>query len=463
MSAFSILWEKTLVYLEDDLQKFYFKVWIKDLKPLMEIDGVYYFEVTSPMHKELMAEKYEDKILYNMKLAYEDLYGKPDANIKLAFVTPIEMEALQKKMEAKSRSENQKKRSTLNSNHTFESFVVGDSNKFANAAALAVASSPGKAYNPLFLYGGVGLGKTHLMHAIGNKILDANPDLDIFYVTSETFTNELIDMIGHTNNNANIDMREKFRNKYRKVDVLMVDDIQFIAGKRQTEDEFFHTFNALREINKQIVISSDRPPKEMMDLSERIRSRFEWGLVADIKMPDYETRVAILIKKSQLMWGEGMAPIKDEVFHYIASQPSSNIRTLEGALIKVMMHAELHKGDVDEIDLAVAEAALADYFMTPAKKAITPKLVVDNICRYYDISEDDLRGQRKVKDFAFPRQVAMYILRNMTEMSHTKIAEFFGKKDHTTIMYAEKKIKQQIKDDPAMKREVEDIMAMIGG
>ncbi len=466
MNAFAILWEKTLAYLEEDISRFDFDVWIKQLEPLMQIGNAYYFKVTSPMHKKFMVEKYESKIYFVMRMAYEELYGVADSNFTLAFVTPQEAELIEKEAErAQSDSEAtvQSKYATLNPNHTFDSFVVGDSNKFANAAALAVSSAPGKAYNPLFLYGGVGLGKTHLMHAIGNRILEKNPSLDIFYVTSETFTNELINMIGHTNNNANIDMREQFRNKYRKVDVLMIDDIQFIAGKRQTEDEFFHTFNALHELNKQIILSSDRPPKEMKDLEERMRSRFEWGLIADIKPPDYETRVAILIKKSQVMFDENMLPVRDDVYHYIASHDSASIRTLEGALRKVMMHAELHKEEenITEIDVPLAEKALVDYFSNPSAHAITPKLVVDNICKYYDISEDDIRGQKKVKDYAFPRQVAMYILREKTDLSHTKIAEFFGKKDHTTIMYAEKKIKEQIKKDSSLKREIDDILSMI--
>lgn len=468
MGAFTILWEKTLNYLEERLPMFQYNVWIKELKPFTDDGSTYLFEVSSQMHKNLMMEKYGDVILLSMDAAYRDLYGAPSETISIKFVTPDEMDeaAADLKAPVEDTSINQLNspiRSTLNLNHTFDTFVVGESNKFANAAAHAVASAPGHAYNPLFLYGGVGLGKTHLMHAIGNKILESNPSTKIVYVTSETFTNELINMISRTNNNANIDMREQFRNKYRKVDVLMIDDIQFIAGKDKTQDEFFHTFNALHELNKQIIISSDRPPKEMEQLEERMRSRFEWGLIADIKMPDYETRVAILMKKSEMMRGKGMLPIKDEVYHFIAKYQEANIRTLEGALQKVMMYAELHREEmgIREIGLNTAERALEDYFSSPAHKNITPKIVTEAVCAFYDVQEDDIRGSKKSRDVAFPRQVAMYIMRDVTELSYIKIAEYFGKKDHTTIMYAEEKIKKQLKEDPSLKRDVDDIIAKI--
>jgi len=469
MSAFNILWEKTLGYLEEELPTFQYNVWIKELRPIFDNDNTYYFEVSSPMHKNLMTEKYEYKIFQTMQQAYDELYGVDGASFTLEFVTPQEAAALLENAGSKNKEvktvQSRPEGTNLNPNHTFDTFVVGESNKFANAAAHAVAASPGHAYNPLFLYGGVGLGKTHLMHAIGNEILKNDPETDIVYVTSETFTNELINMISRTNNNANIDMREQFRNKYRQVDVLMIDDIQFIAGKDKTQDEFFHTFNALHELNKQIIISSDRPPKEMEQLEERMRSRFEWGLIADIKTPDYETRVAILIKKAQMMRENNMLAIKDEVFHFIAEQQDTNIRTLEGALQRVMMYAELHKDmlKLQAIDLITAQKALEDYFPSPRHRTITPKIVIDAVCRYYSITEDDIRGQKKSRDVAFPRQVAMYIMREITDMSFLKIAEYFGKKDHTTVMYAEEKIKKQLKEDPSLKKDVEDIIAKIKG
>ncbi|HBU12233.1 MAG TPA: chromosomal replication initiator protein DnaA [Clostridiales bacterium] len=461
MSAFTILWEKSLNYLEEDLSLAQF-VWVKDLKPAYAEEDTYYFEVPSPMHKNIIIEKYKDKIKDTLHSSYEELYGTENTGFALAFVTPQELHDIRHEEEDAIPADVPARKPILNPNHTFDTFVVGESNKFANAAAHAVAASPGHAYNPLFLYGGVGLGKTHLMHAIGNRILQDNPNCDIVYVTSETFTNELIDMIQRTNNNANIDMREQFRNKYRKVDVLMIDDIQFIAGKTSSQEEFFHTFNALHELNKQIVITSDRPPNEIEKLEERMRSRFEWGLIADIKTPDYETRVAILKKKAQMMRQNDMLPIKDEVYHYIAEQKNTNIRTLEGALQRVMMYAELHKEpmQLSEIGLSLAIEALEGYFPPPNKK-INPKVVADAVCSYYNITEEDIRGQKKNRDIALPRQIAMYILRDVTDISYTKIAEYFGKKDHTTIMHAEKKIKGDVKADPSLKKEVEDIIAKI--
>ncbi|MEG0585855.1 MAG: chromosomal replication initiator protein DnaA [Christensenellaceae bacterium] len=464
MSAFNILWEKTLNYLEEDLPMFQFNVWIKELKPIQQENETYFFEVSSPMHKNLMNEKYSDKIISIMQLVYEEIYGVKDAKITLEFLTP--QEASNRIVnEIKPEKTNKPVSSSLNPNYTFETFVVGESNKFANAAAIAVAQSPGHSYNPLFLYGGVGLGKTHLMHAVGNYVLKNNPEAEVVYVTSETFMNELIRMIQLTNNNANIDIREKFRDKYRKVDVLLIDDIQFIAGKDVTQDEFFHTFNALHELNKQIIISSDRPPKEMEKLEERMRSRFEWGLVADIKMPDYETRVAILLKKAQMLKEQNtdILPIKDEVLHYIAQAPNSNIRTLEGALQRIIMYSELNKDELNskEIDLSIASKALEDFFSAPAVKNITPKLVIDVVCNYFDIKEEDIRGKKKNRELAFPRQISMYILRDLTDLSYLKIAEFFGKKDHTTVIYAEDKIKKQLKEDAELKKVVEDIIAKI--
>lgn len=451
---------------------FQFNVWIKELKPVKEENDIYYFEVSSGMHKNLMEEKYADIIVHTMQSVYEELYGVSGADIHLKFITTddepeneLPLAAEPEKTKADVSSSKYGSAFNLSSNYTFDTFVVGESNQFANAAAKAVAFAPGKAYNPLFLYGGVGLGKTHLMHAIGNYIHEANPESDIVYVTSETFTNELIRMIGLTNKNSNIDLREQFRNKYRKVDVLMIDDIQFIAGKDTTQDEFFHTFNALHELNKQIIISSDRPPKEMEKLEERIRSRFEGGLIADIKPPDYETRVAILLKKAQAIQNPDILPIRDEVFHYIAQQPNANIRTLEGALQRVIMYAELHRHlkQLKEINVDIAKEALEDFFDEPTIRKITPDYILDVVCEYYGISLPDIKGPKKNREISFPRQISMYLIRELTGLSYLKIAEFFGKKDHTTIIYAEEKIKNQMKEDTDLKKVTEDIIAKIKG
>jgi len=468
MSVFTVLWEKTLTYLEEDLPMFQFNVWIKELKPIKEENDVYFFEVSSSMHKDLMEEKYADQIKQTMQAVYEELYGVSDATIDLNFIITEETPSFspQELPDASSDTvllEKPTNSANLNPNYTFDTFVVGKSNEFANAAAQAVAANPGRSYNPLFLYGGVGLGKTHLMHAIGNHIKEVNPAADIMYVTSETFTNELIRMIGLTNKNANVDIREQFRNKYRKVDVLMIDDIQFIAGKDTTQDEFFHTFNALHELNKQIVISSDRPPKEMKNLEERIRSRFEGGLLADIKPPDYETRVAILLKKAQLMVNSDMLPIKDEVFHYIAKQPGANIRTLEGALQRVIMYAELHKKEMGlrEINESLTKLALDDFF--PPQGDPTPEGIIDVVCRYFNVKSQDIKGTKKNREVSFPRQISMYLLREILGIPYQKIAEIFGKKDHTTIIYAEDKIRGQIKKDEELKKTIEDMIADIKG
>ncbi|MEG0594622.1 MAG: chromosomal replication initiator protein DnaA [Christensenella sp.] len=468
MSVFTVLWEKTLNYLEEDLPMFQFNVWIKELKPVNADNNVYYFEVSSPMHKNLLEEKYAEKIRLTMQLAYDELYGIPDADIQPAFIIKSDTPSINinEKEELKENTVAAAASANLNPYYTFDTFVVGEANKFANAGALAVAKAPGRAYNPLFLYGGVGLGKTHLMHAVGNQILHDNPAAKVMYVTSEAFTNELIRKIQRTNNTANIDLREQFRRKYRNIDVLLIDDIQFIAGKDFTQEEFFHTFNELEEMHKQIVISSDRPPKEMPKLEERIRSRFEGGLIADIKMPDYETRVAILLKKVQAlkMKNPSVLPINDDALHYIAQQKNSNIRTLEGALQKVLMYAELHKDKLNsnEIDASIAQMALEDFFATPTVRAITPKSVIGVVCEYFNITEEDIRGTKRNREYVFPRQVSMYVLRRLTNNSYSKIAEFFGR-DHSTIMHAEEKIKKQLKEDAELKKIIADIEMKING
>lgn len=345
----------------------------------------------------------------------------------------------------------------INPEHTFDSFVVGESNMFASKAARAVANSPGLVYNPLFLYGGVGLGKTHLMHAIANAILQASPHSKIVYVSSEKFTNELINMIGRTS--ANIDMREQFRNKYRSVDVLMIDDIQFLAGKDKTQDEFFHTFNELQQANKQIIVSSDRAPHELEQLEERIVSRFEQGLIADIKIPDYETRVAILLKKAEKVVPAGLT-VEDRVYEYIAEH-RANIRTLEGALNRVMAFAELNRSKLQNgrIGPELAADALSDLFNSQKQKIVSPDQIVRTVCEFYNVDEEALRGTRRTKDVVFPRQVAMFLVREMTGLSYTKIAEFFQKKDHTTIMHAAQKIGDDMRANANIKKDVDDLMA----
>ena len=302
--------------------------------------------------------------------------------------------------------------SLLNPKYTFNTFVIGNSNRFAHAASLAVAEAPAKSYNPLFIYGGVGLGKTHLMHAIGHYILSQNPKSKVLYVTSEKFTNELINSI-QTNKNV------EFRNRYRNVDVLLIDDIQFIAGKESTQEEFFHTFNALHEANKQIIMSSDRPPKEIPTLEDRLRSRFEWGLITDIQPPDLETRIAILKKKADM---ENLE-VDNEVLAFIAKRIESNIRELEGALTRIVAYSSLTNSN---LDVAVADEALKDIIFNHRPKKITPELIQNVTADYYQLKVEDLKSKKRNRPIAYPRQVAMYLCRELTDLSLPKIGDLFG-------------------------------------
>ena len=332
----------------------------------------------------------------------------------------------------------------LNPKYTFDTFVVGSNNNLAHAAALAVAESPGEIYNPLFIYGGVGLGKTHLMHAIAHFILKNTPDAKILYVTSETFTNELIDAIRNKNNTTTTEFREKYRNN----DVLLIDDIQFIIGKESTQEEFFHTFNTLYESKKQIIISSDKPPKEIETLEERLRSRFEWGLTVDIQSPDYETRMAILRKKEEL---EGYN-IDNEVITYIATNIKSNIRELEGALTKVMAYSRLNKC---EINLKMAEEALKDIISPGAQREVTPELIIQIVAEHFGLTPQDIASQKRTKEIVYPRQIAMYLCRDMLATPLQTIGSFLGGRDHTTIIHGADKISSDLKKDETQKNTIE--------
>lgn len=333
----------------------------------------------------------------------------------------------------------------LNPKYTFDTFVVGANNNLAHAASLAVAESPGEIYNPLFIYGGVGLGKTHLMHSIANFILKNNANAKILYVTSEKFTNELIDAIRNKNNISTTEFREKYRNN----DVLLIDDIQFIIGKESTQEEFFHTFNALYESKKQIIISSDKPPKDIETLEERLRSRFEWGLTVDIQSPDYETRMAILRKKEEL---EGYN-IDNEVIKYIATNIKSNIRELEGALTKIVAFSKLDRSK--EISISMAEEALKDIISPGGTKRITPELIIQVVAEHYNLTTLDLLSQRRSKDIVYPRQIAMYLCRNMTETPLQEIGKAMGGRDHTTIIHGIEKITRDIEKTPTLQNTVD--------
>ena len=333
----------------------------------------------------------------------------------------------------------------LNPRYTFDTFVVGKNNNLAHAASLAVAESPGEIYNPLFIYGGVGLGKTHLMHSIAHFILKNNPEAKILYVTSEKFTNELIDAIRNKNNISTTEFREKYRNN----DVLLIDDIQFIIGKESTQEEFFHTFNTLYEAKKQIIISSDKPPKEIETLEERLRSRFEWGLTVDIQSPDYETRMAILRKKEEM---EGYN-IDNEVIKYIATNIKSNIRELEGALTKIVALSKLDHNK--EINIALAEEALKDIISPNAERKVTPELIIQVVADHFGITPLDISSQKRNKEVVYPRQIVMYLCQSMTGASLQEIGRYLGGRDHTTIIHGREKIAADLKTNENLANTIE--------
>ena len=341
-------------------------------------------------------------------------------------------------------------RANLNSKYRFDTFVVGNNNKFAHSASLAVAEAPGETYNPLYLYGGAGLGKTHLMHSIGHFILNQNPDKKVLYATSEQFTNEVIESI-RSGNAANMN---KFREKYRTVDVLLIDDVQFIIGKESTQEEFFHTFNVLHSAGKQIILSSDKPPKEMETLEERFRSRFEWGLIADIQPPDYETRMAILKKNAENYSRE----INEDIFKYIATNIKSNIRELEGAYNKVIAFSKLNNV---EITLDNVEEALKDIISPNAKRQITPKIIIDIVADHFGITYEDIISKRRNSELVQPRQICMYLCRKLTDESLQSIGKALGKKDHTTVIHGIDKITEEIKTNNEIKNRIDIIMKKI--
>lgn len=370
----------------------------------------------------------------------------------ITFILEKEATEQKKKKESAVKSSNHVnyENANLNPKYKFDTFVVGSNNKLAHSAALAAAESPGEVYNPLYIYGGAGLGKTHLMHSIGHFILERNPKMKVLYVTSENFTNEVINCIRSGDALKMNNMREK----YRTVDILMIDDIQFIIGKESTQEEFFHTFNTLHSAGKQIILSSDKPPKDMETLEERLRSRFEWGLIADIQPPDYETRMAILQKNAENYNKE----IDDEVLSYIADNVKSNIRELEGALNKIMAFSKLNKVD---INLEYAEEALKDVIYPNKQKEITPSLIIDVVAEHFGISPEDIASKKRTAELVQPRQIVMYFCREMTENSLQNIAKAIGKKDHTTVLHGIKTITKEMESNEELKNKVDIIRKKI--
>ncbi|MCX5750258.1 MAG: chromosomal replication initiator protein DnaA [Candidatus Saganbacteria bacterium] len=442
----SYVWNQVVPQLEQSLNKPIYETLISSTKPLSCQDGVVLIAVPNEIVKEWLSRHCKTLIEKELLRLFPDLKGVDFVvGSKDLFTTPAMDKTGQPiYLEKPSEPERVVPGSIyLNPRYVFKTFVVGHGNRFAQAAALAVAESPATAYNPLFLYGGVGLGKTHLMQAIGHYALLANPQAKVLYITSEMFTNELITSIRDDKTTA-------FRNKYRGIDILMVDDIQFLAGKERTQEEFFHTFNALHEANKQIIVSSDRPPKEIPTLEERLRSRFEWGLIADIQPPDFETRIAILQKKAEI--SELSVPY--EVLTHIASKISSNIRELEGALIRIVAFASLTGHD---ITTALADEVLKDLISPEEKPTLTIGSIKKVAAEYYSVRFDDMSAKIRTKEIANARQVAMFLARELTNASLPKIGEEFGGRDHTTVMHAVEKIKTAVNKEKEIAEAVKDI------
>ena len=428
-------WTRVLELVEPEMSGISFDTWVKTLTPISIDNSFFVVKATSVFQKDIIDSRYGGLIKTSLRhITNKDLELTvilDEKNIETAKVNI---------------KKNVPSNSALNPKYTFDTFVIGENNRFAHAAALAAAESLGKAYNPLFLYGGVGLGKTHLMHAIGNFVISQNKDAKVLYITSEKFTNELINAIQKNTN-------EEFRDKYRNIDLLLIDDIQFFIGKERCQEEFFHTFNALYESGKQMVISSDKPPKDINPLEERLKSRFEWGLVADIGKPDYETRYAILRKKIET----DNIYISDDILSMIAIKVESNIRELEGILNKMIAWASLTNS---EITMELAEKEISNLHQSK-EKVITVDYIQNVVAKYYNLNQNDFKIQRKTSDIAFPRQIAMYLSKQLTGSSLKEIGKEFGGKDHSTVIYAIKKIEDTMNIDPNTKIIVDNIRKMI--
>ena len=441
-------WPEIIEHLrvEHELLNVSFNTWIKPLKVYDVIDDTAYILVNKDSSVEYIDKKYRLPLMVCIAeitgKEYEIQFVSEDDD-KLNEIHNASIDNGQKK-KTKSLAE----KAGLNPKYTFDTFVVGGNNNFAHAASLAVAESPGEVYNPLFLYGGVGLGKTHLMHSIAHFILDKNPKKKVLYETSETFTNELIDALRNGKTAGNESAMLNFRDKYRNIDVLLIDDIQFIIGKESTQEEFFHTFNHLHTLGKQIIISSDKPPKDIETLESRLRTRFEWGLIADISSPDYETRMAILQKKIELDHLEKYN-IKNDVLDYIAANVKSNIRELEGSLNKLIALYKLNNNN-NPIDIALAAEALKDIISSDNRREVTPELILDIVADHFGITVADLKSKKRDSEIAVPRQICMYLMRTMTDTALKGIGAVLGGKDHSTVKYGVEKIAKDIESDEMM-------------
>ena len=439
------IWDKVLEIAQERISNTSYQTFIKDTQLYSLKNDEAIILVSLPFNASWLNQRYSeimqaiiyDVIGYEVKphfISEDELASYNNVNTKEVQEPQVQHSSIDDKTWGKEQ---------FNMHNTFDTFVIGPGNRFPHAASLAVAEAPAEAYNPLFIYGGVGLGKTHLMHAIGHHVLSNKPNAKVIYTSSEKFTNEFIKSIRDNETEA-------FREKYRKIDVLLIDDIQFIQNKEQTQEEFFHTFNELHQNNKQIVISSDRPPKEIAKLEDRLRSRFEWGLIVDITPPDYETRMAILQKKIE----EENLDIPPEALNYIANQIQSNIRELEGALTRLLAYSKLQG---KPITTELTAEALKDIIQSPKSKKITIQDIQKVVGQYYSVRIEDFSAKKRTKSIAYPRQIAMYLSRELTDFSLPKIGEEFGGRDHTTVIHAHEKIANDIKSDPTFKQEVENL------
>ena len=428
------LLNKAKELLKDETTKISYETWIKNLEIKSFENDTVVLVASSSFQKESVQSRYCDLLTNTF-----NFITNKECTINIVAKDELEEDTT---VELPTDTGYGYSNASLNPKYTFDSFVVGNNNRFAHAAALAVAEAPATSYNPLFIYGGVGLGKTHLMHAIGNSILKKNKNYNILYVTSEKFTNQLINAIKDNTS-------EQFRNKYRNIDVLLIDDIQFIAGKERIQEEFFHTFNTLHESGKQIILSSDRPPKDINLLEDRLKSRFEWGLIADISNPDYETRLAILRKKAQV----DNIIVDDEILSNIATRIDSNIRELEGTLNKIIATSSLTNSPITK---EMAEKAI-NIVVAQQEKVISADFIQETVAKYFNINAKDLKGSKRSNDVAFPRQIAMYLCRKVAQMSLPQIGKDFGKRDHTTVMHAYNKIEKEIKENQNTKLIVESV------
>lgn len=437
------IWNKSLLKIEGKVGNSIFDLWFKPIRLSQLKDQTATLEIPNRFFKEWIEDTYPNIIRESL----ENIVGHP---VTLSFKIEEKQNITQKKIIEKLENKRIKlanKGIHLNPKYTFENFVTGTSNQFAQAAAFAVAESPGKTYNPLFLYGGVGLGKTHLMHAIGNKVLALRHDFSVIYVSSEQFTNEVVSSLRH-------DKMTEFKEKYRNLDLLLLDDVQFIANKTATQEEFFYTFNTLYEKQKQIVISCDRPPREISEVTDRLRSRFNMGLIADIQPPDIETKLAIIYKKADMM---DINNIPEDVANFLASKITSNIRELEGALIRIAAQSSLTG---KEINLEATKKILKD-ILHDDEKPISIDMIQKVVCEFYNIKLSDIKAKRRTKDIALPRQVAMYLSKQATNGSLSDIGKQFGGKDHATVIYACKQIEEKRGKDETFNRMIENLLHKI--